>query len=155
MHTLSHVRLFVTPCIRVRQAPLSMEFFRQEYWNGLPFHTPGDLPNPRIKSVSLASPALAGRFFTNRATWNPNITHTSEVSHKYLLKSTECLEETLEFLFSFHLFFLFIRVKKIFLRMILKASYKQKDSLVYRKIEKYEFQLKTIKKYMLNWEKYF
>ena len=39
--------------------------------------------------------------------------------------------------------------------MMLKASYKQKDSLVYRKIEKSEFQLKTIKKYMLNWEKYF
>ena len=48
----------------VHQAPLSMEFSRQEYWNGLPFPTPGDLPYPRIEPVSLASPALAGRFFT-------------------------------------------------------------------------------------------
>ena len=37
---------------------------RQEYWSGLPFPTPGDLPHPGIKPTSLASPALAGRFFT-------------------------------------------------------------------------------------------
>ena len=41
-----------------------MEFSRQEYWSGLPFSTSGDLPNPGIEPVSLASPALAGRFFT-------------------------------------------------------------------------------------------
>ena len=46
------------------QAPLSMEFSRQEYWSGLPFLTPGHLPNPENEPVSLASPALAGRFFT-------------------------------------------------------------------------------------------
>ena len=45
----------------VHQAPLSMEFSRQGYWSGLSFPTPGDLPNPVIKHVSLASPALAGR----------------------------------------------------------------------------------------------
>ena len=48
----------------VCQAPLSMEFSRQEYWTGLPFPTPGDLSNPGIKPVSLTSPALAGEFFT-------------------------------------------------------------------------------------------
>ena len=37
--------------------------FQAEYWSGLPFPTPGDLPNPGIKPMSLASPALAGRFF--------------------------------------------------------------------------------------------
>ena len=42
------------------QTPLSMEFFRQEYWNWLPFPTPGDPPNPGI----FGSPALAGEFFT-------------------------------------------------------------------------------------------
>ena len=47
-----------------RQAPLSMGFSRQEYGSGLPFLLPGDLPNPGIELVSLASPALAGRFFT-------------------------------------------------------------------------------------------
>ena len=42
------------------QAPLSMEFSRQEYWNGVPFLPPGHLPSPRIEPASLASPALAG-----------------------------------------------------------------------------------------------
>ena len=51
------------------QAPLYMEYSRQEYWNGLPFPTPGDLPNPEIEPASLKSPALAGGFFTNNATW--------------------------------------------------------------------------------------
>ena len=46
------------------QAPLSVELFRQEYWIGLAFPSPGDLPDPRIKPVSLAFPALAGRFFS-------------------------------------------------------------------------------------------
>ena len=46
------------------QAPLSKEFFRQEYWSGLPFPTPGDLSNPGIGPASLASPALAGSLFT-------------------------------------------------------------------------------------------
>ena len=49
----------VTPWTVVCQVPLSMEFPRQEYCSGLPFPTPGDLPNPGIKPVSLMSPALA------------------------------------------------------------------------------------------------
>ena len=61
--------VFVTPWIIAHQAPLSMEFSRQEYWSGLPFPLPGDLPNPGIESVSLVSPALARGFFTTRATW--------------------------------------------------------------------------------------
>ena len=67
---LSRVRLFATSCTVAHQASLSMEFSRQEYRNGLPFPTPGDLPNPGIELASLASPALAGGFFTNWATWN-------------------------------------------------------------------------------------
>ena len=51
------------------QAPLSMGFSRQGYWSGLPCHPPGDLPVPGIETVSLISPALAGRFFTTSATW--------------------------------------------------------------------------------------
>ena len=46
------------------QAPLSMEFSRQEYWSGFPFPSPGDIPHPRAEPMSVASPALAGRFFT-------------------------------------------------------------------------------------------
>ena len=57
------------PCTVALQTPLSMEFSRQEYWSRLPFPTPGNLPNPGIKPLSLASPALAGRFFTTSATW--------------------------------------------------------------------------------------
>ena len=51
------------------QDPLSMGYSKQEYWNGLPFPPPGDLPNPRIKPASLMSPALAGRFFTTNTIW--------------------------------------------------------------------------------------
>jgi len=51
----------VTPWTAACQAPLSMGFPRQEYWSGLPFPSPGDLPNPGIESAYLA---LAGRFFT-------------------------------------------------------------------------------------------
>ena len=51
----SLVRLFVTPWTVAHQAPLSMGFSRQEYWSGLPFPSPGDLPNPGIKP---GSPAL-------------------------------------------------------------------------------------------------
>ena len=46
-----------------------MGFPRQEYWSGLPFPSPGDLPDPGIESVSHMSPALAGRFSTISATW--------------------------------------------------------------------------------------
>jgi len=48
--------------------PISMEFSRQEYWNGLSFPPPGDLPNPGIEPASLTSPALAGKFFTTSTT---------------------------------------------------------------------------------------
>ena len=61
---LSHVQLFANPETVPHQAPFSMEFSRQDCWNGLPFPTPGDLLNPGIKLMSLASPALASRFFT-------------------------------------------------------------------------------------------
>ena len=59
----SRVCLFVTLWTVGRQALLSMRFSRQEYWSGLPYPPPGDLPYPGIKSVSLISPALAGGFF--------------------------------------------------------------------------------------------
>ena len=54
----SRVRLFVIPWNVARQAPLSTEFSRQEYWIGLPFPLPGDLPNPGIEPVSPVVPAL-------------------------------------------------------------------------------------------------
>ena len=51
------------------QAPLSMEFSKQEYRSGLPFPPPGDLPDPGIELKSLASPALAGKFLATSTTW--------------------------------------------------------------------------------------
>ena len=53
--SFSHVRLFATPWTVAHQAPLSMGFSRQEHWSGLPFPSPGDLPDPGIKP---RSPAL-------------------------------------------------------------------------------------------------
>ena len=57
--SLSCVQLFVTPSTVASQAPLSMEFSRQEYWNGLPFPSPGDLltqgSNPALQTDSLLS----------------------------------------------------------------------------------------------------
>ena len=52
---LSRVQLFATPWTVAYKAPPSMEFSRQEYWSGLPFYSPGDLPNAGIE---LGSPAL-------------------------------------------------------------------------------------------------
>ena len=66
---LRHVRFFVTPWAIVHQAPHSTGFSRQEYWSGLPFHTPGDLPNSGSETVFLASPALAGKFLIISATY--------------------------------------------------------------------------------------
>ena len=80
---LSHVQLLVTPwTTRVHQvvlvahpvahqAPLSIGFSRQEYWSELACPPPGDLPDPGIELASLTSPALAGKFFTTSATWEP------------------------------------------------------------------------------------
>ena len=58
-----------TPWTIAYQAPLSTGFSSQEYRNGLPFPTSGDLPDPGIKPASLLSSALAGGFFTTSATW--------------------------------------------------------------------------------------
>ena len=61
---LSRVPLFVTPWTVAHQASLSMGFSRQEYWSGLPFPIPGDLPNPGIEPTSAVFAALAGGPFT-------------------------------------------------------------------------------------------
>ena len=65
----SRVQLFVTLWTRAFQAPLSIGFFKQEYWSGSPCPPPGDPPDPRIEPVTLAFPALAGRFFTTSTIW--------------------------------------------------------------------------------------
>ena len=64
MCVLSCIWFFATPWTVAHQISLCMEFSRQEYWSVLPFAPPGDLPDPGIKLMTPASPALAGRFFT-------------------------------------------------------------------------------------------
>ena len=60
---LSHVRLFATSWTVAYQASPSMGFSRQEYWSGLPFPLPGDLPNPGTEPVSAVSPALENSLY--------------------------------------------------------------------------------------------
>ena len=62
---LTLLALWTTAC----QAPLSMEFSRQEHWSRLPLPSPKDLPDSGIELLSLTSPAWAGGFFTTRETW--------------------------------------------------------------------------------------
>ena len=61
--------LFTTPWVVAHQAPLSMGFSRQQYWGGLLCPPAGDLPELGIKPASLMFSALAGKFYTARATW--------------------------------------------------------------------------------------
>jgi len=65
------LRLSMAPWTVAWQAPLSMKFFRQEYWSEVPFPSPGDPSNPGIKSTSLESPELAGGFFTTSEPGRP------------------------------------------------------------------------------------
>ena len=69
--SLSHVSLFATLWTAAHQAPLSMGFSRQEYWSGLPFPSPGDLPNPGIKP---RSPALQADALTSEPPGKPSWT---------------------------------------------------------------------------------
>ena len=65
---LSSVRLFATPRTAAHQAPLSMGFSRQEYWSGLPFPSPGDLPDSEIEP---GSPTLLADALTSQPPGKP------------------------------------------------------------------------------------
>ena len=67
-----HVQLLATLWIVAHQAPLSMGFTRQEYWSGLPFPSPRDLPDPGIKTISPVAPALQVDSFTDEPPGKPN-----------------------------------------------------------------------------------
>ena len=66
---LSCFKLFATSWPVAHQAPLSMGFSKQEYWSGLPFPPPWDLPDPGIEPTSPVSPVLASGFFTTEPSW--------------------------------------------------------------------------------------
>ena len=77
------LRLYRLAC----QGPLPMRFSRQEYWSGLSWPPPGDLPDPGTEPMSFTFPALAGRFFTTSVTWEahkrsgPNFFLDSQVTY--------------------------------------------------------------------------
>ena len=71
----SHVWLFMTPRNIAHQAPLSMGFSRQEHWNGLPFPSSGDLPDPRIEPIEGTCPSIIMAIY-NKST--ANIIHNGE-----------------------------------------------------------------------------
>ena len=80
-YSLSHVWFFTTLWTVAHKPPLSLRFPKQEYWCGLPWPPPGDLPNPGIKPTFLMSPALRGGFFTSSTTWEAYICQTGEVGN--------------------------------------------------------------------------
>ena len=96
---LSHVQLFVTPWTVAHQAPLSVGFSRQEYWSGLPFPSPGDLPNPGIKSHV----SCIGRWIITEPPGRPNndiklpkmlnMTNTSSVPSMFIPVRKDLLKE--------------------------------------------------------------
>ena len=71
--SLSRVWLFAKLWTIACQATLSMGFSRQEYWGGLLFPPPGNLPDPGIEPTSPPSPVLAGRLFTSEPHGKPNL----------------------------------------------------------------------------------
>ena len=85
MKSLSCARLFPIPWAVVYQAPPSMGFSGQEYWNGLPFHSPGDLPDPGIEP---RSPALEADALTSEPPGKP---HEDEIRLKELFAANSNL----------------------------------------------------------------
>ena len=103
---LSYIQLFATPWTAAHQAPMSTEFFRQEYWSRLPFPPLGDLPNPGTESMF---PALVGEFFTTEPpekltylhrrnknihpykTWMGVLLHGRFIHNSQILEKPKCL----------------------------------------------------------------
>ena len=93
MKLLSCVRLFATPWTAAHQAPPSVGFSRQEYWSGLPFLSPGDLPDPEIEPGSSALWADALPSEPPEIPYDPSIPllgiYPTEINH-YLKKISAC-----------------------------------------------------------------
>ena len=88
--SLNHVWLFVIPWTVAKQAPLFTGFSRQGYWSGLPFPSPGDLPNPGIE---LGSPTLQADTLPSEPPGKPrpNGTHTVKLFPELTASSCMCL----------------------------------------------------------------
>ena len=79
----------MTPRTVAHQAPLFMGFSRREYWSGLPFPPPGDLPDPEIEAASPVSLALACGFFITQSLGNPFISVKEAHFFKHMLVKTQ------------------------------------------------------------------
>ena len=84
---LSQFQLFATPWTVAGQVPLAMGFSRQEYWNGLPFPPPVDLPDPGIKPRYPVSPALTDRFFITLPSGKPTIALLCSIAQDWKSKT--------------------------------------------------------------------
>ena len=93
--SLSCVRLFATPWTRVHQAPPSMGFSRQEYWSGLPFPSPGNLPNPGIEP---RSPALQADALTSEPPRKPVRFNRYQIALENCCKSSQFFSVAVLFL---------------------------------------------------------
>ena len=90
MCLLTQSCLTATPWTAAHQVPLSVELFRQEYWSGLSFPTPGDLPDPGVRPMSLMSPALADRLVTTSATWEVPVIYRLNCVHRLCVAMWLC-----------------------------------------------------------------
>ena len=79
----SRVQRFATPWTVAHLVPLSTGFPRQEYWSGLPFPPPGDLPDPRL-NLDLMSPVLVGRFFAKSGMGTQNVIQVNNHSRLWV-----------------------------------------------------------------------
>ena len=118
-----------------------MGFSRQEYWSGLPYPPPGDLPDPEIEPVSLMSPALAGRFFTTSISWEAGQRHTfyffKKLTFEYMYDCFSNLQFYLLFYFPLFALIIFCCLKKFQLNS--QITYLHTSSLNDENFQGYEF----------------
>ena len=96
LNRFSPVWLFATSWTVAHEAPLSMGFSRQEHWSGLPCPSPGDLPNPGIKSVSLTSTLAGGCFIISATQKERNSLNLMKDIYKEFTANVICSSEKLK-----------------------------------------------------------
>ena len=100
---LNHVGLFVAPWTVAYQAPLFMEFSRQEYWSALPFPTPGNLPEPRDQTHLSSVSCIDSWSLYHWTTWEaPALTHTLPKAHCLVSAPPPHLSVLLLFITAFY-----------------------------------------------------